>query len=89
METREKIALKDKIKYALAFILAWLMIVDIAKNNIVQSDLQDIGQRLKHIEQDGHRTDSCIINLYQRVNEVMYDQVWIRRDIKQLQKKGE
>lgn len=76
---------KETIKTLLIIILSALLLCSIVQNIIIEENQTDIDKRLTKIEQDNSERDKAQIDLYQRLNESMYDQIWIRRDIRILQ----
>jgi len=78
--------MKKKIfKIIATALLLFLLLWNITQNAVVLDNQRDIDYRLTRLEQDGSVVDSTIVRLYQRLNETMFDQVWIRRDIRQIQ----
>lgn len=76
---------KETIKTLLIIILSALLLCSIVQNIVIEENQTDIDKRLTKIEQDNSERDKVQIDLYQRLNESMYDQIWIRRDIRILQ----
>lgn len=75
----------EKIITVVFAIVAVLQVACFMQNYKVLDNQRDIDYRLTRLEQDGSVVDSTIVRLYQRLNETMFDQVWIRRDIRQIQ----
>lgn len=76
---------KETVKTVLIVILALLLLYSMIQNTTIAMNQNDIDKRLTKIEQDNSERDKAQIDLYQRLNESMYDQIWIRRDIRILQ----
>lgn len=76
---------KETVKTVLIVILALLLLCSLVQNIVIEENQTDIDKRLTKIEQDNSDRDKTQIDLYQRLNESMYDQIWIRRDIRILQ----
>lgn len=76
---------KEIIKTALIVILALLLFYSMIQNITIAENQHDIDSRLTRIEQDNSERDKAQVDIYQRLNETMYDQIWIRRDIRILQ----
>lgn len=78
--------MKKKIfKIIATVLLLFLLLWNITQNAVVLDNQRDIDYRLTRLEQEGAVVDSTIVRLYQTLNETMFDQVWIRRDIRQIQ----
>lgn len=78
---------KEIIKTALIVILALLLFCSMIQNITIAENQHDIDSRLTRIEQDNSERDKAQVDIYQRLNETMYDQIWIRRDIRILKEK--
>ena len=82
-----RIITKDEFKAGIAIVLFALFIMILVQNNTILSNQNDIDRRLTRIEQNECVVDSSLIDLYQRSNECLWDQMIIRRDIKRLEER--